>query len=264
MAAGARPIDEVAGFLVARFGPMRDGCEMDRAAQVLARPGLPVPEVLAVGEVLGARSRSRDARKEPSSRSHPGRGATHGTRGRCAPRRSAGRVAETCCRRARVVASIGQSAWTSTWGGWLLAGLADDATRPVSGWRGSSRRTGALDDLFETAAARMRELRSAPNDATWSTATYSTRRSVSPATKDASPRSAAGGSALRSSVDEILRVEVGSPERAPRDVLDRLTCELADVYRRASDAPAFNLVKALTSGDTVWRRPSVRPEASSC
>jgi len=38
--------------LVVRFGEIREGFEMDRAAVVFARPGLPVPDVLEIGDAF--------------------------------------------------------------------------------------------------------------------------------------------------------------------------------------------------------------------
>src|SRR5262245_19816418 len=39
--------------LVARFGQLREGFEMDRAAMSFERPGLPVPQVLEIGQAFG-------------------------------------------------------------------------------------------------------------------------------------------------------------------------------------------------------------------
>src|SRR4051794_18931487 len=39
--------------LVVRFGQLREGFEMDRAAMAFVRPGLPIPDVLDVGDAFG-------------------------------------------------------------------------------------------------------------------------------------------------------------------------------------------------------------------
>ncbi len=146
--------------LVARFGAMREGYEMDRAAMAFARPGLPVPEVRAIGDAFGG--------PYAISVRHPGRFLEDLDRpeaDRAAP--AVGRL--LAARRSAGAGAAAPSAWFpasadgaapagSTWRGWLMSGLVDDPRSRVSGWRTTLAEDPAIDRLFEACSARIGDL----------------------------------------------------------------------------------------------------------
>jgi aminoglycoside phosphotransferase (APT) family kinase protein len=143
--------------LVARFGRMRDGFEMDRAAMRFARPGLPVPEVLDVGDAFDrsfAISRRADGTFLEDVTVDEAETVAPLVARLLGSLRSAEQPADTAS--AWYPASVDPS--TSTWRGWLLDGLVDDPSRPVSGWRARLAADERLDALFERCRSRVVEL----------------------------------------------------------------------------------------------------------
>jgi aminoglycoside phosphotransferase (APT) family kinase protein len=143
--------------LVARFGQLREGFEMDRAAMAFDRPGLPVPQVLDVGQAFGgayaisARHRGRflediDGADAERAAEPVGRLLT--------ALRAAGAPPDTPC----AWHPPGADPSVRTWRRWLLDGLVDDPARTVSGWRSKLALDPAVDLLFERGAARVRDL----------------------------------------------------------------------------------------------------------
>lgn len=143
--------------LVARFGQVRDGFEMDRAAVGFDRPDLPVPDVLEVGDGLGGAFAISIRR--------------HGHFLEDIDVNDAGKAEATvgqllAALRAAGSAPDAPSAWfppradtaSSTWHQWLLSGLVDDPGRTVNGWRRKLADDTDFDTLFEACAARVRQL----------------------------------------------------------------------------------------------------------
>lgn len=118
--------------LVLRLGADDDGFQIDRAAMAFARPGLPVPEVLKVGEAFGGAYAI-------SVRHHgrfledvdPAEGDVVGPTvvGLIQALRNSG------LEDADGVNWMPHHTSKSSWHDWLLAGLVDDPRRKVSGWR---------------------------------------------------------------------------------------------------------------------------------
>jgi aminoglycoside phosphotransferase (APT) family kinase protein len=143
--------------LVARFGQVRDGYDMDQAAAAWSAPDLPVPEVLAVGEAF-------DGAFAISARHH-GRFLEDVS---AADAPAAGAALERLLQAMRAVSAPpgapaewhppSQDPATSTWHRWLLDSLVDDPTRTVSGWRAGLADDSALDDLYRRCEARIAAL----------------------------------------------------------------------------------------------------------
>ena len=145
--------------LVVRFGASRDGYDMDRAAMAFGGPGLPVPEVLHVGEALGGafaisvRHRGRFLEGiEPSEAEVVGPAIDTllmALRSNKAPR------------------SAPPDWWDSalpapsTWREWLATGLTDVPTWPNHGWRARLAEHPDADRLFRACEARLATLRDA-------------------------------------------------------------------------------------------------------
>ena len=143
--------------LVVRFGEIREGFEMDRMAMAFARPGLPVPAVLDVGDAFGGayaisvRHHGRfleDVGPEEAAVAGPAIGRT------------------LSALRAVPVEADAPSQWypaeprpeESTWRQWLTDGLVDDPHRRVTGWRKALAADAELDRLFGACEARIGEL----------------------------------------------------------------------------------------------------------
>lgn len=143
--------------LVARFGQIREGFEMDRAAMAFARPDLPVPEVLAIGEALGG--------SFAISVRHHGRFLEEIGPAEAA---AAGPAVERLLAALRSVPSepgagadwfsAGPAPPQSTWRGWLADALVDDPRRRVSGWRKALAEDASADRLFRACEVRLAEL----------------------------------------------------------------------------------------------------------
>lgn len=143
--------------LVARFGPLREGFEMDRAAMAFNGPDLPVPDVVEVGDAF-------DGAFAISVRHH----------GRFLEDIDIGDAVTTARTVDRLLAALraagsrpnASSAWyptgadprSFTWRRWLGDGLVDDPKRTVSGWRRKLADDADLDALFEACTARVRQL----------------------------------------------------------------------------------------------------------
>jgi aminoglycoside phosphotransferase (APT) family kinase protein len=142
--------------LVVRFGPSKDWFEADRAAVSFSSPGLPVPEVLDVGDAFdGAYAISvrhygtylEDVRPDQSDVAGPMLASLLGA-----------------------LFSVPKSpdlpvGWHErplhsglSWRDWLCDRLADDPGRPVHGWRATIRAQSDLDRIFRASEARVRDL----------------------------------------------------------------------------------------------------------
>lgn len=143
--------------LVLRVGEIPEGFEMDRAAMAFRRPGLPIPEVLEIGEGLGC--------SYAVSVRHYGRFLESVT-----PQEAdvAGPTIVGLFEALRAVPAPpgASSRWwdpdgrggDSTWRAWLLAGIEDDPAHVVNGWRPKIAADAELNALFETCSARVSEL----------------------------------------------------------------------------------------------------------
>jgi aminoglycoside phosphotransferase (APT) family kinase protein len=143
--------------LVVRFGDMREGFEMDRAAMAFDRPDLPVPEVIEIGEALD--------RTYAISVRHGGRfleTIRPDEAGRAGP------AVERTLAALRAVPAppdAGTEWYPGTdgaegpsWRRWLLDGLVDDPGQRVSGWRAVLAGDDDLDRLFRACETRIGEL----------------------------------------------------------------------------------------------------------
>ncbi|MEZ5380860.1 MAG: phosphotransferase [Microthrixaceae bacterium] len=144
--------------LVLRIGADSAGFEMDRAARSFDRPGLPVPEVLAVGEALG--------RCYAISVRHTGRFLE------LVDATEAERAGPAILAMLGALRSVGGNPWPVPWGQagapasgawhtWLHQGLTDDPGRRVSGWRSRLRNDPQLDRLFRACRSEIDQLASA-------------------------------------------------------------------------------------------------------
>lgn len=139
--------------LVLRLGKVREGFEMDRAAMAFDRPGLPVPEVLEIGDALGG--------SYAISVRHHGRFLETIAPGEAAA------VAPAIERTLDALRSVPAEPdeptdWFhrdgpggATWRHWLTEGLVDDPKRRVSGWRRMLAADAGLDALFRACEARI-------------------------------------------------------------------------------------------------------------
>ncbi|HZU73331.1 MAG TPA: aminoglycoside phosphotransferase family protein [Acidimicrobiales bacterium] len=133
------------GELVLRFGDDRAWFEADRSAMAFARPGLPVPEVLEVGEAAG--------RAFAVSRRHHGIYLESVRPDQCL---SAGPMLTGLL---EALFAVPKSApGDLDWHRFLRDGLVDSPDRLVSGWRASLGAEPEPDRLFRAAEARMEEL----------------------------------------------------------------------------------------------------------
>ena len=143
--------------LVVRFGELRDGYQMDATAAGWARPELPIPEVLAIGDAFGG-AFAISARHEGQFLEDAGVDDAD----------AAGTALERLLAAFRAVPSppgsptswhpLGEDPATSTWRRWLLESLVDDPSRTVSGWRATLAEDLALDRLYRRCEQRIGEL----------------------------------------------------------------------------------------------------------
>ena len=142
--------------LVARFGDVREGFEMDRMAMAFSGPDLPVPDVLEVGDAFGG--------AYAISVRHHGRFLESVRPGEAT---AAGRALDRTLGALRAVPAgpDAPTAWypaegpgeESTWRRWLTDGLVDDPRRRVSGWREVLAADADLDRLFRACEGRIGE-----------------------------------------------------------------------------------------------------------
>lgn len=142
--------------LVARFGTMPEGFEMDRAAMAFGGPDLPIPRVVEVGEALGmsfAISERHEGRfledVAPNEVDRSGPALMRLLRGLRGAEADPG----------------ASSAWYSdqphantTWRKWLGDGLIDDPARRVSGWRATLAADPKLDALYRESERTIADL----------------------------------------------------------------------------------------------------------
>ncbi len=142
--------------LVVRWSALREGFDMDAGAMAFRSEALPIPEVLHVGEALGG--------FVAISRRHPGRfiEALPAEQGDAAGAAMAGLLAAL---RAVPSAPGDTVRWHDPetkqafgWRDWLRAGLVDDPTQPVSGWRAGLAAHPRIDTLFQRCEERIEAL----------------------------------------------------------------------------------------------------------
>lgn len=143
--------------LVVRLGSVKEGFEMDRAAMAFARPDLPIPDVLEVGDALGgayAISARRHGRFLETV--DPDDAPLAGT----ALERTLAALRAVPAERDAPAAwyPSGVGAAESTWRQWLADGLVDDPGRRVSGWRDKLASEPELDQLFDACQRKIGEL----------------------------------------------------------------------------------------------------------
>ncbi|MGI8792913.1 MAG: phosphotransferase family protein, partial [Acidimicrobiales bacterium] len=141
---------------VLRLGDMREGFEMDRAAMAFRREGLPIPDVLDIGD-------------GPSGLTYAISVRHHGRFIESAAPDEAERVGPTL---AALLASLlavpaapdqpvewfggaGATEPARGWRSWLLSGLVDDPARRVSGWRAMLAAEPDIDRLFVACERRI-------------------------------------------------------------------------------------------------------------
>jgi aminoglycoside phosphotransferase (APT) family kinase protein len=141
--------------LVLRVGTQPDGFAMDRVAHRYARPGLPIPEVLDVGEAFGFAYAI-------STRFH-GRFLESIEPGEAAKARpvALGLIDALWSVPADAGAPVcwyGPNDHVSNWRGWITEVLLDDPRRTVSGWRATIAGHPELDRLYRACEARIDEM----------------------------------------------------------------------------------------------------------
>lgn len=139
--------------LVLRLGQVREGFEMDRAAIAFAGDGLPIPEVLDIGDALG-RSYAVSVRH-------------HGRFLESARPSDAGPVGDALVGLLRALLAVPAApgaavAWFhetgDSWRESVLDALVDDPSRTVSGWRAMLAAEPVLDQLFRSCEERIADL----------------------------------------------------------------------------------------------------------
>lgn len=142
--------------LVLRLSDSSGGFEMDRAAHRFARPGLPIPEVLEIGEALGRSfAISRRAHGSFLEDVQPDR-----------VDRAAPMIDGLLGALRSVIAPPGASVdWfdhgpssPTTWCGWLRDRLVDGSDNVVRGWRDKIASDRNLDTLYRQTEQRVLEL----------------------------------------------------------------------------------------------------------
>ena len=142
--------------LVLRLGTSREGYDADRAAMAFARPGLPIPSVLAVGDALGRHFAISDR-----------------ARGRFLEEVDPGETEATGPLVAGLLGALASVApaepgdavdWSShtpaiaSWKAWLRELLVDDPKRTVSGWRRKIEADAKLARLYRACERRIAAL----------------------------------------------------------------------------------------------------------
>lgn len=131
------------------------GFEMDRRAHEFARPGLPIPEVLDVGEALGfAFAVSTRSRGRFLENIDPADAAV----ARPTLLELLGALREVPAEPRARASWFGDRGGAPTWRDWLTATVVDDPNLPVSGWRATIATDGALDELYLACEDRVAEL----------------------------------------------------------------------------------------------------------
>ncbi len=131
--------------LVFRVGTQPDGFEMDRRAHEFARPGLPVPEVLDIGEAFGfafavsTRSRGRFLESIDAAEAAAARPVVLGL---------FGALREVPAQPGAGASWFGSRGGPTTWREWLTASLVDDPNLTVNGWRAEIAEDRALEELY--------------------------------------------------------------------------------------------------------------------
>ena len=142
--------------LVLRLGNDSEGYAIDAAAMRFAGPGLPVPEVLEVGEALGlcfAISRRHRGRFLEDTAAAEGDAVGGALSALLEALRSVPTTATD-----PVVWYEPEASREVTWRSWLLAGLADDAEAPTAGWHARLAGDARLERVFRACDERIREL----------------------------------------------------------------------------------------------------------
>lgn len=134
--------------LVARFGRHREDFIQDQKAMAYARPGLPVPKVLEVGEALGM--------YYAISERHFGLFLEALDARQWRTLLPAFLRALDALRDLPPPESDGTAPWS--WREWLVASLADHPGGRVGGWRAKVRESGAIDAVFTAGEHALRLL----------------------------------------------------------------------------------------------------------
>ena len=134
--------------LVVRFGEVREGFESDLAAMAYDRTDLPVPAVFAIGDAFGgsyAISERRYGRFLETVRPD-----------------EADAAGPTIVRLLRALRSVPpanvERGNELAWRDWLVAGLVDDPTQRVGGWRATLAEDPELDRLFRACEVQVQRL----------------------------------------------------------------------------------------------------------
>ena len=142
--------------LVVRFGASREGYDMDQSAMAFGGPGLPVPEVIHVGEALGGAF--------AISVRHHGRfledieASEAPVVGPAIERLLEALRANTASPTSPPDWSGGLDPAPATWREWLAAGLTDHPTWPNHGWRARLADDADADRLFRACEERLATL----------------------------------------------------------------------------------------------------------
>lgn len=142
--------------LVLRLSDQSEGFAIDAAAMRFAKPDLPIPEVLEIGNALGLRFaisrrlRGRFLESATESEAEAVGGAVGAllTEMRTVPSAQSDLV----------VWYDPEASTGVTWHSWLLAGLVDDPKAQSSGWRTKLASDPRLDGLFRACEGRIHEL----------------------------------------------------------------------------------------------------------
>lgn len=141
--------------LVFRVGTQPDGFAMDWQAHAFARPGLPIPEVLEVGEAFGvAYAISTRFHGRFLETLHPNEAEA----ARPAVLELFDALRAVPAESTAPARWFGGDAEGSTWRGWLRDSLVDDPRLTVSGWRTTIAADAELDELYRSAERAVEDL----------------------------------------------------------------------------------------------------------
>jgi aminoglycoside phosphotransferase (APT) family kinase protein len=142
--------------LVVRFGENKDWHEADRAAMAFASPGVPVPEVIEIGDAFGGGAYAISVRRH-GKRLEDVRVDQRDT--------AAPMLASLIGALYRVPKSPELAVWherppraSLTWRGWLSERLDEDPNPAVDDWQSPLAAHDEVYRLFEVCEARVREL----------------------------------------------------------------------------------------------------------